>query len=96
MPLLIIWLFINVVSLTVFVHMAKNSEECSDVFIYPKIDSWLEQEEIGRFGKSFVKGLFTIIFLPSIVVYFTVLFTFSFVAIILVLMFDGLVNMLKK
>ncbi len=92
MPLLIIWSFINVAALLLFIHIAETSINYADPFIYPKIDEWLEKEEVDGFGNIIVKILFTLFFLPALLVYFLL----TIIVSLLVLMVIGLCNVIKK
>ena len=74
MPLLIVWLLINIAAVAFWLYKAFHSDEWTSLFLYPEIHDKLEDEEVGLIGKLFIDFLFSIIFLPAIVLYFTVIF----------------------
>ena len=74
MPLLIVWLLINIAAVAFWLYKAFHSDEWTSLFLYPEIHDKLEDEEVGLIGKLFIDILFSTIFLPAIVLYFTVIF----------------------
>jgi hypothetical protein len=83
MPLLIIWLLINIAATVFWLYKAFHSDEWISLFLYPEIHGRLEDEEVGLIGKFFIDILFSTIFLPAIVLYFTVIFMILALALIL-------------
>jgi hypothetical protein len=74
MPLLIIWLLINIAAVVFWLYKAFHSDDWISLFLYPEIHDKLEDEEVGLAGKLFIDILFSIIFLPAMVLYFTAVF----------------------
>ena len=74
MPLLIIWLLINIAAVVFWLYKAFHTDEWLSLFLYPEIHDKLEDEEVGLIGKLFIDILFSIIFLPAIVLYFIAIF----------------------
>lgn len=83
MPLLIIWLLINIAATVFWLYKAFHSDEWTSLFLYPEIHDKLEDEEVGLVGKLFIDILFSIIFLPAMVLYFTVIFMILALALVL-------------
>jgi hypothetical protein len=83
MPLLIIWLLINIAAVAFWLHKAFHTDEWISLFLYPEIHDKLEDEEVGLIGKLFIDILFSIIFLPAIVLYFIAIFIILVLVLIL-------------
>jgi hypothetical protein len=58
MPLLIIWLLINIAATAFWLHKAFHSNDWISLFLYPEIHDKLEDEEVGLIGKLFIDILF--------------------------------------
>ena len=83
MPLLIVWLLINIAAVVFWLYKAFHSDEWMSLFLYPEIHDRLEDEEVGSIGRLFIDILFSIIFLPAIVLYFVLIFII--IALVLVI-----------
>lgn len=83
MPLLIVWLLINIAAVAFWLYKAFHTDDWISLFLYPDIHNKLEDEEVGLIGKLFIDILFSIIFLPAMVLYFTVIFIILALALIL-------------
>ena len=83
MPLLIVWLLINIAAVVFWLHKAFHTDEWISLFLYPEIHDKLEDEEVGLIGKLFIDILFSIIFLPAMVLYFTVIFIILALALVI-------------
>ena len=96
MPLLIVWAFVNISAFLLFVHMAETSENYIDPFIYPKLDEWLTKEEVDRFGRIIVKIIFTLFFLPALLVYFSLALILSLLTLMILKIYDFVKKLRKK
>lgn len=83
MPLLIVWLLINIAAVVFWLYKAFHSDEWISLFLYPEIHDKLEDEEVGFIGKLFIDILFSTIFLPAIVLYFIVIFIILALALVI-------------
>ena len=83
MPLLVAWLAINAIVAVVWITKVFGENDWSSIFLYPEIHERLDCEEVGLGGKIFIDALFTIIFLPAIVIYFALVFVTLILALVL-------------
>lgn len=79
MPLLVLWLALNLTACLILLYKLQSAPEWYDIFIYPRVHEFLEDEEIGIAGKVFVDTIITLFLLPALLVYF--------VAILIMLIF---------
>lgn len=70
MPLLVLWSTLNLAACLILLYRLQSAPEWYDIFIYPKIHEFLEDEEIGTVGKVFVDIIITLFLLPALLVYF--------------------------
>lgn len=83
MPLLVAWLVINAIVVAVWITKVFGENDWSSIFLYPEIHERLDCEEVGLGGKIFIDALFTIIFLPAIIIYFALVFVTLILALVL-------------
>lgn len=83
MPLLIVWLVINAIVAAVWITKVFGENDWSSIFLYPEIHERLDCEEVGLGGKIFIDALFTIVFLPAIIIYFALVFVTLILALVL-------------
>lgn len=71
MLILEVWLFVNILGLFALIAIAHAKGMWAPM-IYPVLDEYLtEQCCLGDRSKGFLKFVFTLIFLPAFIVYFT-------------------------
>lgn len=83
MPLLVAWLVINAIVAAVWITKVFGENDWSSIFLYPEIHERLDCEEVGLGGKIFIDALFTIVFLPAIIIYFALVFVTLILALVL-------------
>ena len=74
MPLLLIWLGVNVIALLLLFYYMNKSGGWWDVLLYPKLHEYFESEEVGGLAIIFMDIIITLILAPALIVYFSILF----------------------
>ena len=84
MPLLLIWLGVNVIALIIIFHNLMKSAGWWDLLFYPKLHEYFESESINGAAVIFMDILITLFLAPALVVYFVMLGAMLALTIVLI------------
>ena len=77
----VIWGLINIFAVYLVQYLMEEYISWDAIFVYPVINEWLEYKNYNKVGCWFVRILFTIVFLPYLILHFTVLLLFTIVVL---------------
>ena len=92
MPILLIWLGVNVIALIILFHNLMKSDGWWDLLFYPKLHEYLSEEEVDGAAVIFMDVLVSVLLAPALVVYFVSLTAMMILTLILI----GLLELGKK
>ena len=73
----VIWGAINIFAVYLVQYLMEEYISWDAIFVYPVINEWLEYKNYNKFGCWLVRILFTIVFLPYLILHFTALLLFT-------------------
>ena len=94
--LLWIWGIVNVIGTFAFSLQLMRGDHWYDIFIYPMLGDWLASLRCPTWLEYVVKILFTIVFLPYLIVHMLVITAFALVVMIIVFVLDARDKRIRK
>ena len=92
----VIWGAINIFAIGLVQYLMDEYISWDAIFIYPIINEWLEYKDYNKFGCWFVRILFTIVFLPYLILHFTALILFTIFVLAVSVIVDLIDKIFKK